>query len=133
MDKDMMHRVIDQVLAQWRMTKPPGVVLILILDAYCIHTIKTVVNHIQSLGIEMIHILAGFVPAANMGITKQSNAICGKNGRTGYWRGRGTLKGLQRNHRNNLLRNGSLMSPPIFQVRRGKTLCRRRALNGFKQ
>jgi hypothetical protein len=37
MDNDMMHQWIDQVLVPQKMTKPPGVVPIMVLDAYCIH------------------------------------------------------------------------------------------------
>ena len=59
MDEDMMHLWIDQVLVPWKMTKPPGVVPILVLDAYRVHMMGTVVNRIQSIGIEVIHIPAG--------------------------------------------------------------------------
>jgi hypothetical protein len=41
MDEDMMHLWIDQVLVPWKMTKPPGVVPILVLDAYHIHMMGT--------------------------------------------------------------------------------------------
>ncbi len=59
MDKELMNRWIDQVLIPWKMTKPPGVVPTLILDAYRVHMMGSIVNRIQSLGIEVIQIPAG--------------------------------------------------------------------------
>jgi hypothetical protein len=40
-------------------SRDPGVILVLILDVYCIHMMGSVVNCIQSLGIEVQHIPAG--------------------------------------------------------------------------
>ena len=54
-----MHTWIDRVLVPWKNTKAPGVVPILILDAYCVHMMGTIMNCIQFLGIEVIHIPAG--------------------------------------------------------------------------
>jgi hypothetical protein len=59
MDEGMMNRWIDQVLVPWKMTMPPGVVPILVLDAYLVHMMGSIVNRIQSLGIEVLHIPAG--------------------------------------------------------------------------
>jgi hypothetical protein len=59
MDEGMMNRWIDQVLVPWKMTMPPGVVPILVLDAYRVHMMGSIVNRIQSLGIEVLHIPAG--------------------------------------------------------------------------
>ena len=59
MDEEMMNCWIDQVLIPWKMTKTPGAVPILVLDAYRIHMMGTIVNRIQSLGIEVLHIPAG--------------------------------------------------------------------------
>ena len=58
-----MHKWIKVVLHPWKemqdlnqpCTQPP----ILILDAYCMHQMGSVVNRIQSMGIEVIHIPAG--------------------------------------------------------------------------
>jgi hypothetical protein len=59
MDEEMMHKWIDLVLVPWRQTTTPGVVPLLILDAYRVHMKGTVVNRIQSLRIEVIHIPPG--------------------------------------------------------------------------
>jgi hypothetical protein len=66
MDEDMMHPWIDQVLVLWKMMKLPGVVPILALDAYPVHMLGTVVNHIQSIGIEVIHIPAAKEPTQKL-------------------------------------------------------------------
>jgi hypothetical protein len=59
MDKATMMTWIDLVLVPWKNVKAPGVVPTLILDAYCVHMMGNLVNRIQSLGIEVIHIPAG--------------------------------------------------------------------------
>jgi len=59
MDKAMMHKWIDAVLIPWRQTRDPDVVPLLICDAYCVHMMGSVVNRIQSLGIEVQHVSAG--------------------------------------------------------------------------
>ncbi len=63
MNEDKMHEWIDVVLAPWKAARdeqnmggdPP----LLILDAYRVHQMGSVVNRIQMLGIEVIHIPAG--------------------------------------------------------------------------
>ena len=65
MDNAMMNEWIDIVLKPWKddrdasnpSIQPP----IIILDAYLVHQMGSVVNHIQSMGmgIEVVHILAG--------------------------------------------------------------------------
>ena len=57
--EDMMHLWIDWVLVPWKMTKPSGVVPILVLDAYHVQMMGTAVNCIQSIGIEVIHLPVG--------------------------------------------------------------------------
>lgn len=47
----------------WKNLKVPGLIRILILDAYCIHVMGTIVNQMPSLGIEVIHMLYIFVLA----------------------------------------------------------------------
>ena len=47
------------MLISWKHTKAPGVVPILILDAYRVQMMGNIVKSIQSLGIEVIHIPAG--------------------------------------------------------------------------
>ena len=59
MDEAMMHKWIDAVLIPWRQARDPDVVPLLILDAYRVHMMGSIVNRIQSLGIEVQHIPAG--------------------------------------------------------------------------
>ena len=59
MDEVMMHKWIDLVLIPWKNSRDPGVIPVLILDTYRVHMMGSVVNCIQSLGIEVQHIPAG--------------------------------------------------------------------------
>ena len=59
MDEEMMHKLINLVLILWKETTTPGVVPLLILGAYRVHMMGTVVNRVQSLGIKVIHIPPG--------------------------------------------------------------------------
>jgi hypothetical protein len=56
MDEKMMNLWIDPVLVPWKHSRKPGVVPLLILDAYRVHMMGSIVNRIQSLGIEVHHI-----------------------------------------------------------------------------
>jgi hypothetical protein len=44
MDEDILNKWIDLVLIPWKNSNAPGVVPILILDAYHVHMIGTIVN-----------------------------------------------------------------------------------------
>jgi hypothetical protein len=59
MDEEMMSKWIDDVLIPWRNEKGPDVIPLLILDAYRVHMMGNIVNRIQSLGIEVMHIPPG--------------------------------------------------------------------------
>ena len=63
MDESKMNEWIDVVLQsckEHRDANNPSVdTPINILDAYCAHQMGSVVNNIQSMGIEVVHILAG--------------------------------------------------------------------------
>ena len=63
MDEEMMNEGIDVVLQLWkdqRNANNPSIQLpILILDAYHVHQMGSVMNRIQSMGIEVLHIPAG--------------------------------------------------------------------------
>ena len=68
-----MNKCIDLVLVPWKNMKALGVIPTLILDTYCIHIMGNIVNHIQLLGIEVIHIPAGCIylcQPVGMGINK---------------------------------------------------------------
>jgi hypothetical protein len=59
MDDHAMDKWIDLVLIPWKIDKAPGIVPLLILDAYHVHMMGNIVNRIQSLGIEVVHIPPG--------------------------------------------------------------------------
>jgi hypothetical protein len=59
MEEDMMNRWIDLVLIPWKESKVPDIVPIHVLYAYRVHMMGTIVNRIQSLGIEVVHIPPG--------------------------------------------------------------------------
>ena len=90
MDEEMMNAWIDFVLQQWKdqcnaknpSIQPP----ILILDAYRVHQMGSVVNQIQSMGIEVVHILAGctyLCQRIDVGINKPIMIVNMQNGRIG--------------------------------------------------
>ena len=86
MDEEMMNHWNNQVLVSWKMTKPPSVVPILVLDTYCIHMMGTIVNQIQSLGIEVLHIPVGctyLCQPVDVGLNKLIK--CGMREKWEYW------------------------------------------------
>ena len=86
MDESKMNEWIDAILQQWKVNwdennpsaKPP----ILILDAYCMHQMGSVVNPILSIGIEVMHILVSctyLCQPIDVGINKPiKNHLCRK-------------------------------------------------------
>jgi hypothetical protein len=63
MNEEKMHEWINVVLAPWKADRDEnnmsGEPPLLILDAYRVHQMGSVVNRIQSMGIEVVHIPAG--------------------------------------------------------------------------
>ena len=59
MDKEMMLKWIDDVLIPWQNEKGPDEIPILILNAYRVHIMGNIVNRIQLLEIEVVHIPLG--------------------------------------------------------------------------
>ena len=59
MDESMMNKWIDLVLIPWKNSRDPSITPLLILDAYRVHMMGSIVNRIQALGIEVQHIPAG--------------------------------------------------------------------------
>jgi len=59
MNETMIHRWIDLVLIPWKNSRDPSITPLLILDAYRVHMMGSIVNRIQALGIEVQHIPAG--------------------------------------------------------------------------
>ena len=75
MDEQAMNKWIDYVLIPWKYMKACGVVPLLIFDAYHVRMMGNIMNCIQSLGIEVIHIHAGctyLCQPMDMGIKRQS-------------------------------------------------------------
>ena len=77
MDEDQMHAWIDVVLKLYKddiyKRDHDGPPPILILDVYCFHQMGSVVNHIEAMGIEVIHIPVGYTNLCqpiDMGINK---------------------------------------------------------------
>ena len=90
MEKEMMNEWIDVILQPWKdqcKANNPSIQLpILILDAYRVHQMGSVVNQIQSMGIEVVHILAGctyLCQRIDVGINKPIMIVYMQNGRIG--------------------------------------------------
>jgi hypothetical protein len=77
--------------------KAPGIVPILILDAYPVHMMGNVVNQIQTLGIEVIHIPLGCTyncQLVDVGINKPIKSRVGKKWEEWMLRGEGIVNGF---------------------------------------
>jgi hypothetical protein len=59
MDERVMHFWIDEVLKPYIAAAPPGIVPLLFLDSYRCHMMKSTVNAIENLGVEVEHIPGG--------------------------------------------------------------------------
>jgi hypothetical protein len=90
MDEQRMHEWVDVVLKPWKEARdannpsmqPP----IIILDAYRVHQMGSVVQHIQMMGIEVLHIPAGctyLCQPIDVGINKPIK--CGLRDRWEQW------------------------------------------------
>jgi hypothetical protein len=63
-----------------RCTHPPGIIPIILLDSYCCHIMALVVNVIQDLGCEVVHIpgsCTGLVQPLDVGYNKHSCSLGG--------------------------------------------------------
>jgi hypothetical protein len=59
MDERVMHLWIDKILKPYIDQAPPGIVPLLLLDSYRCHMMKSTVNAIEDLGVEVKHIPGG--------------------------------------------------------------------------
>ncbi len=100
MDEVRMHQWIAKVLAPWKVERdannPSPEPPLLILDAYRVHLMGSVVNRIQMLGIEVVHIPGGctyLCQPIDVGINKPIK--CGLRGLWEEWmvNGDGILEG----------------------------------------
>jgi hypothetical protein len=109
MDEKMTNLWIDLVLIPWRNTRKPGVVPLLILDAYCIHMTGSIVNRIQNLGIEVQHIPGGctwLCQPVDVGVNRPIKSEM-SSGRSGYLMVTELSMVLQKSHSRNWLLSGS--------------------------
>ena len=59
MDERVMLRWVEEVLTPYVALAPPGIIPIILLDSYRCHVMASVVNVIQDLGCEVVHIPGG--------------------------------------------------------------------------
>ena len=89
MDEVRMHEWVAKVLKPWKNHRdanyPSAEPPLLILDAYHVHQMGSVVNRIQMMGIEVLHIPAVVPISANPSmweLINPSSVGCAGNGRT---------------------------------------------------
>jgi hypothetical protein len=74
MDEKVMHLWIDKMLKPFIDQAPPGIVPLLLLDSYRCHMMKSTVNAIEDLGVEVKHIPGGCTSLCrpvDVGVNKQ--------------------------------------------------------------
>jgi hypothetical protein len=74
MDEKVMHLWIDKMLKPFIDQAPPGIVPLHLLDSYCCHMMKSTVNAIEDLGVEVEHIPGGCTSLCrpvDLGVNKQ--------------------------------------------------------------
>jgi len=112
MDEQMMNKWIDLVLVPWKNAKAPGVVPVVIFDAYHIHMMGIIVNCIQSLEIEVVHISPGctyLCQPVDVGLNKTVKTRMREKWED--W----MVKVLQRSRQENLWLNGCWMCTTTSQ------------------
>ena len=87
MDERMMHLWIEKVLKPFIDHAPPGIVPLLLLDSHrCHDMMKSIVNAIENLGVEVEHIPGGctsLCQTVDIGVNKPFNPGCVNCGRNG--------------------------------------------------
>jgi hypothetical protein len=97
MDEEMMEKWIDNILIPWQNEKGPDVIPILILNAYRVHMMGNIVNWIQSLGIEVVHIPLGctyLCQPVDVGINKSIKSRMHEKWENWMVTGEGIVNGL---------------------------------------
>ena len=77
MDERVMLRWVEDVLAPYVALAPPGIIPLILLDSYRCHVMASVVNVIQDLGCEVVHIpggCTGLVQPLDVGYNKPFKA-----------------------------------------------------------
>ena len=109
MDEALMNEWIDVILIAWKQTTTPVIVPLLILDEYRVHMMGSIVNRIQSLGIEVQHIPAGctyLCQPVDIGINRPIKKAMMEQWKTGCMLVAGSQKAWQKLHHANWLLNG---------------------------
>ena len=86
LDERVMVEWVDEVIAPYLATAPPGVVPIIFLDSYRCHMMASVVSKIQNLGCEVEHIpggCTGNVQPVDVGINRPLK--CGARAEWEQW------------------------------------------------
>jgi hypothetical protein len=100
MDKSLMNLWIDEILIPRKNTKDPIIVSLLILDAYHIHMMGSIMNCIQVLGIEVQCIPGSYTyvcQPVDVGVNKPIKKSCDNPmGRLDDRRGRNGCRGCKR-------------------------------------
>jgi hypothetical protein len=66
MEEEMMTKWIDLVLVPWKNSKVPGVIPIIILDAYCVHMMGMIITEFNCSGSKW----SVFLPAARICVSQ---------------------------------------------------------------
>ena len=135
MDEVMMYKWIDLVLIPWKESRNPGVIPVLILDAYRVHMIGSVVNRIQSLRIEVQHIPAGctyLCQPVDVGINRPIKVEMTEQWEEWMVSGGGSQMVLRRRLRVRKWQNGLLVPTRLSRSRRDAMHGERQVTNGFK-
>jgi hypothetical protein len=83
----MLNLWIDHVFIIWKNTRKPGVVSLLVSNAYCVYMMGSIVNQIQRLGIEVLDIPGGCTYSCqpvNVEVNCPIKMEMMNNGRPGY-------------------------------------------------
>ena len=105
MDERVMLRWVEEVLAPYVALAPPGIIPIILLDSYRCHVMASVVNVIQDLGCEVVHIpggCTGLVQPLDVGYNKPFKTR--------------VRKAWEEYMINNMRKNGSVESPSREEV-----------------
>ena len=115
-----MNKWVDLVPIPWKNTKAPCIIPTLILDTYHVHMMGSIVNHIQLLGIEVIHIPVVFTylcQPVDVGINKSI-----KMGMREKWEdlmldGKGIVNGVVKEPSRKMVMDGYWMFIKIFPAK----------------
>ena len=135
MDAKMMNQWIDLVLIPWKDSREPGVVPLLILDAYRVHMMGSIVNRIQSLGIEVQHIPGGctwLCQPIDVGINRSIKKEMTEQWEKWMFNGGGVVDGVAKEPTRKLVAEWIIGAYRNITTEIEKTLGRKRVMNGLR-